>query len=359
MLTEPAIDLTELLRTALERDASDLHLVRGVPPVLRVDGKIQRLPGNPLDPSEIETMVEGLLSEQAARRLEKYRDIDFSFEEPGMGRFRASVFYERGAMSASFRVVPSKIRTVEELGLPQVVRELVRRNAGLLLVTGPVGMGKTTTLNTMLDLINDERPVRIITIEDPIEFVHEHKTGMVLQREVRADASSFRRALVAALRQDPNVICIGEMRDWKTISTALTAAETGHLVISTLHTQDSVHTLNRIIDVFPPHQQAQVRHQLAAVLQGVISQKLLLRAGGRGRALAYEVMIGTLAVRRLIREQKTDQIPTLLQTGREMGMISMDHCIKNLYNSRAISYEVAKAAFSDPDQFKEPEWEMA
>ena len=352
-------DLLELLKTALDKDASDLHLVRGTPPSLRVDGKITRLPGEALNASDIEQLVGRLLNERLAKRLERNREVDFSFEEPGLGRFRTSLFYERGSLAAAFRVVPWAIRSVEELGLPAVVYDLVRRSSGLVLVTGAVGMGKTTTLNTMIDLINSERPARIITIEDPIEFVHAHKVGMVLQREVRGDTISFRRALVAALRQDPNVICIGEMRDWRTISTALTAAETGHLVISTLHTQDTLHTLERIIDVFPPHQQAQVRYQLASVLQGLICQKLLLRSSGHGRALAYEVMLSTLAMRRLIRENKADQIPTVLQTGREIGMITMDQCIKNLYQAHDIGYEVARAAYSDPDAFKEEPWELA
>lgn len=359
-MSDPSsLDLLELLRIALDHEASDLHLVRGAPPSLRVDGRIQRLPGPPLRASDIESLVAPVLNERLARRLERARDVDFSFEEPGLGRFRTSLFYERGSLAAAFRVVPWSVRSLEELGLPTVVNDLVKRNAGLVLVTGAVGMGKTTTLNTMIDLINAERPVRILTIEDPIEFIHSHKMGLVLQREIRGDARSFHRALVATLRQDPNVICIGEMRDWRTVATALTAAETGHLVISTLHTQDAVHTLERIVDVFPPHQQGQIRYQLASVLQAVLCQKLLLRASGRGRVLAYEVMIGTLAMRRLIRENKTDQIPTLLQTGRESGMISMDQCIKNLYHARSISHEVARAAFSDPEHFKEPQWELA
>ncbi len=352
-------DLLSLLRTALDQEASDLHLVRGTPPSLRVDGRIKRLPGDPLSASDIEALVAPVLNERLSRRLEKYREIDFSFEEPDLGRFRTSLFFERGSLAGAFRVVPWMVRSVDELGLPRVVNDLVRRNYGLVLVTGAVGMGKTTTLNTMIDLINSERPSRIITIEDPIEFVHSHKVGMVLQREVRSDTKSFRRSLVAALRQDPNVICIGEMRDWKTMQTALTAAETGHLVISTLHTQDTVHTLERIIDVFPPHQQSQVRYQLASVLHGVICQKLLPRVGGRGRVLAYEVMISSLAMRRLIRENKHDQIPTLLQTGRETGMISMDQCIKNLYHAHDIGFEVARGAFSDPELFNEPQWELA
>jgi len=359
MSSDKAPDLLSLLRTALDQEASDLHLVRGTPPSLRVDGRIKRLPGDPLSASDIEALVAPILSERLSRRLEKYREVDFSFEEPNLGRFRTSLFYERGALAAALRVVPWMVRSVDELGLPRVVGDLVRRNYGLVLVTGAVGMGKTTTLNTMIDLVNSERPARIITIEDPIEFVHSHKVGMVLQREVRSDTLSFRRSLVAALRQDPNVICIGEMRDWKTVATALTAAETGHLVISTLHTQDTVHTLERIIDVFPPHQQAQVRYQLASVLQGVICQKLLPRVGGRGRVLAYEVMIASLAMRRLIRENKSDQIPTVLQTGRDFGMISMDQCIKNLYHAHDIGFEVARGAFSDPELFNEPQWELA
>ena len=282
MSEELTLDLLELLRTALDHEASDLHLVRGAPPSLRVDGRIQRLPGAPLRASDIETLVAPVLTERLARRLERARDVDFSFEEPGLGRFRTTLFYERGSLAAAFRVVPWRVRSVEELGLPSVVNDLVMRNAGLVLITGAVGMGKTTTLNTMIDLINSERPVRILTIEDPIEFIHSHKTGLVLQREIRGDARSFHRALVSTLRQDPNVICIGEMRDWRTVATALTAAETGHLVISTLHTQDTVHTLERIVDVFPPHQQAQIRYQLASVLQAVLCQKLLLRVSGRG-----------------------------------------------------------------------------
>jgi len=352
MSSDKAPDLLSLLRTALDQEASDLHLVRGTPPSLRVDGRIKRLPGDPLSASDIEALVAPILSERLSRRLEKYREVDFSFEEPNLGRFRTSLFYERGALAAALRVVPWMVRSVDELGLPRVVGDLVRRNYGLVLVTGAVGMGKTTTLNTMIDLVNSERPARIITIEDPIEFVHSHKVGMVLQREVRSDTLSFRRSLVAALRQDPNVICIGEMRDWKTVATALTAAETGHLVISTLHTQSASQTMDRIIDVFPGHQQNQVRMQLANSLQGVVCQKLLPRVAGDGRILAFEIMIATPAVRHLIREGKMEQIHNVLVTGKEQGMIPMDHCIRLQYERGLISYDTAVSNSLDPESFR-------
>jgi twitching motility protein PilT len=347
--TRTAPSIQRWMRTALERQASDLHLVAGDPPSLRIDGKIHMLDEPPLTKEQIEQVINELLPPEKLRRLRRNLELDFSYEEPELGRFRGSLFFERGRLAASFRVVPPQVRSVEELGLPVVVYDLVRRQDGLILVTGPVGMGKTTTLNTMIDLINSERYARIITIEDPIEFVHRRKRSVVLQREVHEDTRSFARALVAALRQDPNVICVGEMRDLKTVATALTAAETGHLVLSTLHTVSAAQTVDRIIDVFPPHQQGQVRLQLANVLQAIICQKLLPRSTGQGRVLAYEVLIANAAVRRLIKDGKEDQLPNVLATGKEQGMMSMDHCILNLLLARDITLETALMHSHQPE----------
>ncbi len=311
--------LRELMERALEQEASDLHLVVGTPPCLRVHGAIQFLEGEPLTAQQIRDMVREILTPAQAQRLDADLELEFSYSEPSLGRFRAALFFERANLAAAFRVVPLRVRSVHELKLPPAVVDLARRTAGLVLIAGATGQGKTTTMNAMIDLINSERRARIITIEDPIEFVHRHRRSIVLQREVESDTHSFNRALVGALRQDPNVICVGEMRDLETIGTALTAAETGHLVISTLHTQSASQTMDRIIDVFPGHQQNQVRMQLANSLQGVICQKLLPRVAGDGRVLAFEVMMATPAVRHLIREGKMEQIHNVLVTGKEQG----------------------------------------
>lgn len=275
--------IRELMTLALEREASDLHLVAGTPPCLRIHGAIHFLEDGLLQGDQIREMVQEILSPAQLERLDSELELEFSYTEPSLGRFRAALFFERANLAAAFRVVPLKVRSVHDLKLPTAVHDLARRQAGLVLIAGATGQGKTTTMNAMIDLINSERRARIITIEDPIEFVHRHRRSVILQREVESDTHSFNRALISALRQDPNVICVGEMRDLETIGTALTAAETGHLVISTLHTQSASQTMDRIIDVFPGHQQNQVRMQLANSLQGVVCQKLLPRVAGDGR----------------------------------------------------------------------------
>ncbi len=344
--------LRELMERALEQEASDLHLVVGTPPCLRVHGAIQFLEGEPLTAQQIRDMVREILTPAQAQRLDADLELEFSYSEPSLGRFRAALFFERANLAAAFRVVPLRVRSVHELKLPPAVVDLARRTAGLVLIAGATGQGKTTTMNAMIDLINSERRARIITIEDPIEFVHRHRRSIVLQREVESDTHSFNRALVGALRQDPNVICVGEMRDLETIGTALTAAETGHLVISTLHTQSASQTMDRIIDVFPGHQQNQVRMQLANSLQGVICQKLLPRVAGDGRVLAFEVMMATPAVRHLIREGKMEQIHNVLVTGKEQGMMPLDHCIRIQYERGLISYDTALSNALDPESFR-------
>lgn len=344
--------IAELMALALEREASDLHLVAGVPPSLRIHGSIVFLEGEPLTGSTIRQMVQDILTPEQMQKLDRDLELEFSYTEPTLGRFRAALFFERASLSAAFRVVPLKVKSVHELKLPTAIHELARKTTGLVLIAGATGQGKTTTMNAMIDLINAERRARIVTIEDPIEFIHRHRRSVIVQREVEADTHSFQRALVSAMRQDPNVICVGEMRDLETIATALTAAETGHLVISTLHTQSAAQTMDRIIDVFPGHQQNQVRMQLANSLQGVVCQKLLPRVTGDGRVLAYEIMVATPAVRHLIREGKMEQLHNVLVTGKDQGMIPMDHCIRIQYERGVISYDTAVTHSQDPESFK-------
>jgi twitching motility protein PilT len=350
-LIAPTTQLHELMTMACELRASDLHLVAGRPPSLRIDGKIVRLKQEALSDADLERLVEGILQEPHKAQLKRRRSVELCHDEPGLGRFRISIFHALGRLAGSFRLVPG-LQSAEDLGLPWVVNDLARKLDGLVLVTGPVGSGKTTTLNYIIDFINSERCVRILSIEDPVEYVHTSKFSEVLQLDVGEDTPSFSRALRAGFRQDPNVICVGEMRDLKTMSIALRAAETGHLVLSTLHTPTATATVDRIIDSFPPHQHSQVRAQLAGVLRGVICQKLLPRASGTGRVLAYEVMLATQAVRRLIRDGKEDQIPNLLTMGKEGGMVSMDQCLCNLCRARAITYETALAHCLEPDRLK-------
>jgi twitching motility protein PilT len=285
--------------------------------------------------------------------LEQNLELDFSLSLADMDRFRVNIHIQRGSVEAAFRRVPLKIPTIEDLGLPPLIKDLARKPNGLVLVTGPTGMGKTTTLAAMINLINNERECLIVCIEDPIEFIHTNKNSIIKQREVYADTHSFAEALRHVLRQDPNVIVVGEMRDLETISTALTAAETGHLVLATLHTPDAPQTIERIIDVFAPHQQLQVRLQLADCLQGVVSQLLLPRASGQGRILATEIMVGTPGIRNLIREQEIEQIPTLMQTGSQYGMKTMDKSLKELFQQGLISLDVAMSKVKNPEEFKQ------
>lgn len=346
------VTVEQILSEANERRASDLHLAVGVPPSVRVDGGIEFLSHPAMTADDIRSMVQSLVTDAQMQRLDEQRELEFSFSRPSVGRCRAAVFYVCGALSVAFRIIPAKVLSVYDLKLPNVVHELARKTSGLIIFAGATGQGKTTTMNAILDLVNSERRCRIITIEDPIEFVHNHRRSIILQREVDEDTHSFGKALRSALRQDPNIISVGEMRDLETISTALTAAETGHLVISTLHTQSAAQTVNRIIDVFPSAQQNQVRLQLANTLQGVICQKLLPLASGTGRILAYEVMLANNAIRHLIRDGRIEQIQNVLVTGREEGMMPFDYCLRMQYENGLISYDTAVSAALDPNSFK-------
>ena len=347
------MELRDLLLLAIQQKASDLHLTENTPPVLRIDGKLLLTKNPPLTRDDMKKMIYSILSDAQKEKFEKDLELDFSLSLPGLDRFRANVHIQRGSAEAAFRRIPIFIPRMEELGLPNIVCDLARRPNGLVLVTGPTGMGKTTTLAAMVDLINQERSSLIISIEDPIEYIHYDKKCIIKQREVYNDTHSFAEALKRCLRQDPDIIIVGEMRDLETISTALTAAETGHLVLATLHTPDAPQTIERIIDVFPAHQQQQVRLQLSGALQGVISQLLLPRASGTGRVLSTEIMTATPGVRNLIREQAVEQIPTVMQTGAQFGMRTMDKSLKELYQAGIISYEVALSKAKNPEEFKQ------
>ena len=347
------MELRDLLLLTVQKKASDLHLTENTPPVLRVDGRLLLSKTTALTREEIKRMIYSILSDNQKEKFERDLELDFSLSLPGLDRFRANVHVQRGSIEAAFRRIPVFIPSVDELGLPAVVCDFARRPNGLVLVTGPTGMGKTTTLAAMIDLVNQERSSLIICIEDPIEYIHYNKKCIIKQREVYNDTHSFSEALKRCLRQDPDVIVVGEMRDLETISTTLTAAETGHLVLATLHTPDAPQTIERIIDVFPPHQQQQVRLQLSDCLQGVVSQLLLPRASGVGRVLATEIMTATPGVRNLIREQAIEQIPTVIQTGAQFGMKSMDKSLKELYQAGIISYDVALSKAKNPEEFKQ------
>ena len=348
----PAVtDMHQLFELASKRGASDIHLSELAPPILRIDGVLEPTAMAPLSRADTKRLIYTLLADRQKAQFERELELDFSIDVRGLGRFRINVHLQRGSVEAALRLVPSHVRSLQELGLPPIVAELARKPNGLVLITGPTGVGKTTTLAAIVDLINHERRHLIVIIEDPIEYVHQNSLSIIKQREVYADTKSFATALVRALRQDPNVIVVGEMRDLETISTALTAAETGHLVLATLHTADAAQTLDRILDIFPPHRQEEVKIQLADCLQGVISQQLLPRREGPGRVVAYEVMVATPAVRNLIREHATEQIPTVLQTGAAHGMCTMDACLKRLYDEGLISYETVMSRMKNPAEF--------
>ncbi|MDP8292439.1 MAG: type IV pilus twitching motility protein PilT [Candidatus Orphnella occulta] len=346
-----SIDIKELLQYAVDKDASDLHLTEGVPPTLRIDGALQHTTYPVLTRDESKKAIYSILNDDQKVRFETELELDMSLYIPDLSRFRVNVHMQRGSVEAAFRVIPSRIKTTEELGLPPIVADLARKPNGLVLATGPTGMGKSTTLSAMVDIVNSERQSLIISIEDPIEYVHKNKKSIIKQREVGSDTKSFTSALKHALRQDPDVILVGEMRDLETISTAVTAAETGHLVLSTLHTPDAPQTIDRLIDIFPPHQQKQIMIQLAGCLQGVICQQLLPRKDNNGRVVACEVMTGTPAVRSLIREQKTEQLATVIQTNAQHGMITMDKTLKKLYDDGIIDEEVLKFRTKNKGEF--------
>jgi len=345
------MEIGDLLLLCIQRKASDLHITDKEPPILRIDGNMLRTNLPALNNEELKTMIYSILTNKQKEIFEKDLELDLSLALPDLDRFRVNIHMQKGSVEAAFRRVPLAIPGIDDLGLPPVVAELARKANGLVVVTGPTGMGKTTTLAAMINLINQEREDLIICIEDPIEFIHANKKSIIKQRELYSDTHSFASALRHALRQDPNIIVVGEMRDLETISTALTAAETGHLVLATLHTPDAPQTIERIIDVFPPHQQQQVKLQLANCLQGVVSQLLLPHASGKGRVLATELMVATPAVRNLIREQEIEQIPTLLQTGSQYGMKTMDKCLKELYQKQLITLDTAMSKIKDPEEF--------
>ncbi len=348
----PVADIRSLFETAFEQGASDIHLTEHAPPVLRIHGNLLPLPLAALSREDTKRLVYSLLTDRQKSQFEQELELDLSIDVQGVGRFRINVHMQRGSVEAAFRLVPMRIRPLPDLGLPPIVSELCRRPNGLVLITGPTGVGKTTTMAAMVDLINHERRHHIVIIEDPIEYMHANHCSIIKQREVYADTKSFANALVRVLRQDPNIIVIGEMRDLETISTALTAAETGHLVLATLHTPDASQTIDRILDVFPPYRQDEVKIQLSDSLQGVISQQLLPRSDQQGRVLAYEIMVATPAVRNLIREHATEQLQTILQTGASHGMCTMDASIKALYDRKLITYETAISRMKHPEEFK-------
>jgi len=342
-------DFADIVLAALERRASDIHLTAGAPPNIRVRGRLHALEGlPPLSVQDTREIVYSIMSDTQRQQFENNRQVDFSYSVPRTARMRVNAYLQRGAVSAAFRVIPSEIKSLEQLGMPPIVRELAGLPRGIVLVTGPTGSGKSTTLAAVIDEINNTREDHILTIEDPIEFLHSHKRCLVNQRELGSDAISFSEGLRAALREDPDVILVGEMRDLETIQTALTAAETGHLVLATLHTQDAPQTIDRIIDVFPPHQQQHVRVMLSVALQGVVAQQLLATADGAGRIPAVEILIPTPAVRNLIREGKTHQLYSAIQTGAEHGMQTMDSALVELVRAGRITRDMAKRRASVP-----------
>ena len=351
---DAGVDLDEVLVKLVEAGGSDLHLTAGSPPALRVRGELVRLEEyGPLSPIELQQMIYGILTQRQREAFENELELDLSYTVPGRSRFRVNVFRQRDSLGAVLRVIPFEIKALEDLGVPASVAAFARLPRGFVLVTGPTGSGKSTTLASIIDLINRDRAGHIMTVEDPIEFLHPHKGCIVNQRERGTDTYSFAAALKHALRQDPDVILVGEMRDLETIQVALTAAETGHLVLGTLHTQDAPQSVDRIIDVFPPSQQEQIRVMLAGTLQGVLCQQLLPTADGKGRAAACEVMVATSAIRNLIREGKTHQMYSAIQAGKQYGMVTMDQSLADLVRAGRVTYDVALERANNPGEFKQ------
>src|SRR4029450_6830470 len=350
-MPETFLAIDALLERMVARNASDLHITVGTPPAMRVHGALERYEDIPeLTPEDTHQMLYRILSTEQQKQLEINRQIDFAHSIPGLARFRVNVFFQRGTLGAAFRLIPADIKTLEELGIPSARHSLTEKPRGLVLITGPTGSGKSTTLAALIDEINRKRAEHILTIEDPIEFVHRHKRCVVTQREIGVDAVSFAEALRAALRQDPDVILLGEMRDLETISTALPAAETGHLVFATLHTQSAPGTIDRVIDAFPAAQQDQIRIQLAATLEGVVTQALLPTADGKGRVPALEILFPDDAVRNLIRQAKVEQVYSVMQTGTTRGMQTMEQSLADLALRGVVTYDVALSRSSRPEQ---------
>ena len=343
------VTVEELLRTAKEAGASDVHITVGIPPKMRVNGKLIAMNYPRMAPADTLQAVLEIMNETQKEKFEERGEYDMSFSIPELGRFRVNAFKQRGTVALALRLVGTRVPDVKELGIPESVVDLYTRKRGLILVTGPTGSGKSTTLAALIDTINKNREAHVITLEDPIEYLHRHDKSMVNQREIGLDTESYANALRAALREDPDVILVGEMRDFETISVAITAAETGHLVLSTLHTLGAASTVDRIIDVFPPHQQQQIRVQFANVLEAVISQQLIPRADGQGRVAAFEVLHANYAVRNMIRESKSHQLISVMQTNRKQGMITMDEAILQLYTDGVIGKEMAIQFASEPD----------
>ena len=350
--TQIQADIVDLLKLALERGASDLLLTVGLPPMVKIDGNWGPTEYDPLTPNITRRLMYSMMDEKKQRNFEERKDLDFSFSLSGHGRFRVNVFQQRGSVGGVMRTISEEVTPFEVLGLPTEIADIARLPRGLVLITGPTGSGKSTTLATMLDLVNEEYAKHIVTVEDPIEFFHQHKTSIVNQREIGEDTMTFQAALRSVLRQAPDVILVGEMRDYETIGAAVTAAETGHLVLATLHTNTAAEAIDRIIDVFPDAQQEQVRVQLANNLQAILTQQLLPRGSGDGRVLAYEFLVATPAARNLIREGKTHQIPSVIQTGGQIGMITMDAHLAELHLSRQISFETGLARSVDRREFE-------
>jgi twitching motility protein PilT len=349
-----AATLSEMLKEMVDQGGSDLHVTTNSPPMVRIDGTLRALNHPPLTPTVTKQLAYSILTDNQKHRLEEDLEIDFSFGIKGLARFRANVFHQRGAIAAAFRRIPYEIRGFRELGLPAIIERLCEKPRGLVLVTGPTGSGKSTTLAAMLDKVNRERQEHIVTIEDPVEYLHSHKKCIVNQRELQADTHSFSAALRSALRQDPDVVLIGEMRDLETVESALRIAETGHLTFATLHTNSAAQTINRIIDIFPAHQQGQVRAQLSFVLEGILCQTLLPRASGRGRALALEILVPNSAIRNLIREDKVHQIYGMMQAGQaKHGMMTFNQSLASLYFKRMITLQTALSRSSMPDELQE------
>lgn len=346
------LDLDSLLKYTVRVEASDLLLKVGSPPFIRLHGDIVPLNLPPLTPQQVKDLSYSILTPEQIEKFEKEWELDFAYEIPGVSRFRMNLLYQRGYVDLAARAIPFRIRTMEELGIPPVVKTFCERPRGIVLVTGPTGSGKSTTLAAMINYINENFSHHIFTIEDPIEFVYEDKKSLIRQREVGDDTLSFAEALRHTLRADPDIILVGEMRDLETIALAITAAETGHLVFGTLHTTDAVQTVDRVIDVFPLHQQNQIRMQLSVSLVGVISQTLVKRADGKGRVAAFEVLVGTPAVRGLIREAKTYQIASILQTGSKFGMMTLDQHLAQLVQEGVITYETALSKATHPEEFR-------